>query len=150
MGRPSKKNGRPTKLSDERIEQAGILCRKGFTNLELAEFFKVDEKTIYNWQDKNPSFFQALKENKDLHDDEVEASLAKSAKGFMRTVEKIDRFGGVIAVQEEVPPNPTSLIFWLKNRRPEKWRDKQEIEHSGEVKTAVLELASGTGKPRKD
>lgn len=150
MGRPSKKNGRPTKLSDERIEQAGILCRKGFTNLELAEFFKVDEKTIYNWQDKNPSFFQALKENKDLHDNEVEASLAKSAKGFMRTVEKIDRFGGVIAVQEEVPPNPTSLIFWLKNRRPEKWRDKQEIEHSGEVKTAVLELASGTGKPRKD
>jgi hypothetical protein len=37
-------------------------------------------------------------------------------------------------VKKIIPPDPTSMIFWLKNRRPESWRDKTEVEHSGGVK----------------
>ena len=29
--------------------------------------------------------------------------------------------------------NVTAAIFWLKNRRRNSWRDKQELEVSGEV-----------------
>jgi len=34
---------------------------------------------------------------------------------------------------EELPPDPTSMIFYLKNRRPDRWRDKQEVEHKGDL-----------------
>ena len=34
---------------------------------------------------------------------------------------------------KEVSPDTTAQIFWLKNRKPEQWRDKQVVEHGGEV-----------------
>lgn len=39
-------------------------------------------------------------------------------------------------VTKQVAPNPTSAIFWLKNRKPEVWRDKRETEHSGSINIA--------------
>jgi hypothetical protein len=39
-----------------------------------------------------------------------------------------------VEYKEHVPPNPTSIIFWLKNRRPDRWRDKHDVETSGEVR----------------
>lgn len=36
-------------------------------------------------------------------------------------------------VTKEVLPDTTAQIFWLKNRRPDRWRDKQDIEHSGQI-----------------
>ncbi len=36
-------------------------------------------------------------------------------------------------VIKQVSPDVTAQIFWLKNRRPDRWRDKQDIEHSGGV-----------------
>jgi len=41
-------------------------------------------------------------------------------------------------ITKEIPPDATSMIFWLKNRRSKEWRDKQEIEHSGEIETTNL------------
>lgn len=34
---------------------------------------------------------------------------------------------------KEVSPDVTAQIFWLKNRRPDKWRDRQDINHSGSM-----------------
>ena len=71
-------------------------------------------------------------------DNRVERSLYKRAVGFERDVVKVflpkDAESPVYArYRESVPPDPTSMIFWLKNRRRNEWRDKQETELSGSV-----------------
>jgi transposase-like protein len=130
--------GRPTKYREEFNEVAKKMCIQGLTDVQLAEALEVNPDTIYEWKKNYPKFAESLKEGKAIYDDQlVERALLKSATGFKRIVEKIDKDGCVHEVQEELAPNPTSLIFWLKNRQPAKWRDKQEVEHSGDINIAV-------------
>lgn len=123
--------GAPTKYKKEYCRQAEKLCRLGATDKDLADFFEVEESTINNWKLAHPEFLESIKE-KDFCDNEIVASLHKRAKGYKRIVERITR-DGVVPCTEEVPPDPTSMIFWLKNRQSAKWRDKTDIEHSGNV-----------------
>ncbi len=46
--------------------------------------------------------------------------------------ESEDGFKQKVVIKEGVP-DTTAQIFWLKNRKPAEWRDKQEINHSGET-----------------
>lgn len=130
MKEKKKREGRPSKLDNlEVIEQAGTLCRLfGATDEQLAEFFKVTRDTVCNWKNRNPEFFSTLKDGKAEADDKVELSLFKRATGYTRTVERLGPGGVVVPCVEEMPPDPVSCIFWLKNRRPKQWRDKQDIE----------------------
>lgn len=130
MEKKKRREGRPSKLENlEVIEQAGTLCRLfGATDEQLAEFFKVHRDTISNWKLKHPKFFDTLKDSKAEADDKVELSLFKRACGYTRTVERLGPGGVVVPCVEEMPPDPVSCIFWLKNRRPKQWRDKQEVE----------------------
>jgi hypothetical protein len=138
-------NGRPTKFKKEYIEQTKKLCKLGATDQDLADFFDVDVSTISNWKNDFPNFLEALKESKALSDNEIEESLHKRAKGYMRKIERVSR-NGVVECMEEVPPDPTSMIFWLKNRCREKWRDKQEHEHSGKDGAPIAINVSVTTK----
>lgn len=150
-----KKNpgGRPTKYRVEYAEQAYKLALEGFTDKKIGEFFKVDERTINNWKDNHPEFFQSLKRGKDDFDTNiVEKSLAKRAAGYKYTEitraisKEADPATGKVRmvtikeVTKEVAPDPTSMIFWLKNRRPERWRDKQSIDlgFNAETLNAIL------------
>jgi transposase len=146
--------GRPSKFDPDLERQAIALLELGATDKQLASFFKVSESTLNLWKQKFPKFSESLKKAKQTTDEKVEKSLYQRARGYKHKAVKIfcNREGQVTEVPyiERHAPDTTACIFWLKNRQPERWRDKQEIEHSGEVKTAVLELASGTGKPRKD
>jgi DNA-binding XRE family transcriptional regulator len=117
-----KTRGRPTKYDPSCIPLVKKLCEKfGATDNDIAEFLGVDRDTIYEWKKKFPEFADALKDSKAQFDNEIEASMAMAAKGHMGPDDKY------------YPPNPTMAIFWLKNRRPEKWRDKQDLEHSGQI-----------------
>jgi hypothetical protein len=142
--KPKKKKhpgGRPTKYKPEYAEQAYKLACEGFTDKKIAGFFKVREKTINNWKKIHSEFLQSLKRGKDEFDNDViEASLAKRASGYQYTEvtkaisKETDRKTGkakmvtIKEVTKEIAPDPTSMIFWLKNRRPDRWRDKQSIE----------------------
>jgi hypothetical protein len=123
--------GRPTDYKPEYVEQVKKLALLGATDKQICDFFKVTEATLTNWKDKYPEFFASLKQGKLQYDDEtVEKSLCRRANGFMRTVERVSK-DGIVACLEEVPPDTTACIFWLKNRKPKEWRDKQEIEQVG-------------------
>lgn len=117
---------RPSKFNETILKQAQKLAAKGFTDKELAAFFDVDEKTINNWKIAHPQFFQSIKENKEAADARVERSLYERALGYSHPSEKIltTKLGDVIRVPttEHYPPDPTSIIFWLTNRQPDKWR----------------------------
>jgi len=146
--------GRPTAYRDEFAEQATKLCELGATDMELAEFFKVEVRTIYNWKHSHPEFFQALKVGKDALDDRVERSLYQRAVGYSFPSEKIFAYQGSITRAdciEHVPPDTGAAMSWLKNRRGDKWRDKTEtdINVKGDLASLIADrrrrVAGGDG-----
>ena len=124
-----KPDGRPSKYQPEFAKQAVKLCRLGATDAELANFFEVSVNTIDNWKKAYPDFLGALKNGKDLADAEVANKLFKRATGYSHKAVKIfNNMGSIVTKDyiERYPPDTTACIFWLKNRQPAKWRDKQE------------------------
>jgi DNA-binding XRE family transcriptional regulator len=141
--------GRPTAFKKEYRDQAIKLCKLGATNADLADFFGVTTQTICNWKKNNQEFFDAIKTAKQIADDKVQASLYRLATGFEYKAQKpmvVNQGMGegseiqLAEYTEMVTPNPTAIIFWLKNRRPAEWRDRQEVEHSGSIATPSFNL----------
>jgi len=135
--------GRPSKFKNEYVAQAQKLCKLGATDLEIADFFEVDVRTIYRWKGEHADFCQALKSGKDEADDRVERSLFAGANGYEHDEVDIRVVGGEIVqtpIRKLSPPDTTAAIFWLKNRRPAQWRDKQDVEHTGSVVVKASDL----------
>lgn len=117
--------GRPSGLTADKIKQAEKLARLGATDAEIADFFEVSRMTIMRWKEANPRFCDALKVGKEPADDRVERSLFARATGYECDDVDIRVVGGEVVqtvVRKHYPPDPVSCIFWLKNRRPDKWR----------------------------
>lgn len=125
--------GSPTKYAPEYSKQATKLCLLGATDEELADFFDVATSTIYNWKKEHPEFLEAIKKGKVEADAMVANRLFKRALGYKHKDVDIRVCDGNIIqtpLIKHYPPDATSAIFWLKNRQPDKWRDKQEVQHS--------------------
>jgi len=145
------KGGRPTKLNPRLALKIFALARKGLTDKEIAEVFDLDEQTITNWK-KSPQFFGSIKKAKRGADVLVERSLFERAIGYSHPEEKIMQYEGQVITHEttrQYPPDTVAAIFWLKNRKPREWRDKQEIEHSGGQKFEV-EFIEGNHARKSD
>lgn len=130
--------GRPTDYKPEYAEQAAKLCALGATDIELADFFGVDVRTVYRWKHKHDEFCQALNAGKEKADERVINSLYHRAIGYEQDEVKIFMPAGADApvyapFRAKVAPDVTAAIFWLKNRKPDDWRDKQEHQHAGQV-----------------
>lgn len=130
--------GRPTKFKKEFIEQARKLAALGATDREAAEFFDVDERTLHRWKHENSEFCQSLKVGKETADNRVEQSLYRRALGYSHDAVKIMSYEGQVITEpftEHYPPDTTAAIFWLKNRKPDQWRDKteQDINLKGDL-----------------
>jgi len=126
-------------------------ARDGLTDEQVAKNIGVNRDTLYTWKKKYPDISDALKRGKEVVDIEVENALFKKATGFTRTIKKAIKVKEVLYeagkrksekehiefADEEIyiPPDTTAQIFWLKNRKPDTWRDKQNVELSGEIKT---------------
>ena len=126
--------GRPSSYKPEFAKQAEKLCELGATDEDLADFFEVSIRTIANWKTSIPEFLQALKGGKEAADDRVERSLYQKAVGYTHDAVKIFQHQGAVIeapYREHIAPDTTAAIFWLKNRRPDLWREKQQHEHSG-------------------
>lgn len=123
------KAGRKTLFRKEYIEQAYKLALLGATDKQLADFFSVKEQTINNWKKDFPEFFESLKRAKEDVDSQIVKSLFQRAKGYEHDDIDIKMFNGEIIetpLTKHYPPDTTACIFWLKNRQPDKWRDKTE------------------------
>lgn len=129
--------GRPTKYKEEYAEQAYNYCLLGAIDDQLASFFSVDVSTINNWKNDYPEFLDAIKKGKEQADLEVTQSLKKRASG-MKLKKQVVKEGGIVEIEDEIPPDTAAMIFWLKNRQPKIWRDKQETELSGKVEITSL------------
>lgn len=129
---------RPSKYKPEFAAQALKLCRLGATDKELADFFEVNEDTVNEWKKVHAEFSESLKGGKALADAEVADKLYKRATGYEHEAVKIVANANtgqehIVQYTERYPPDTTAAIFWLKNRRPDVWRDKTETKSSVDV-----------------
>ena len=131
-----KRPGRPSRRAALDLAQVEKLARRGWTDEEMAEFFGVSDRTWYRWKADDEQFCQALKEWKDEADARVERALYERALGYSHPAVKIFMPAGAskpvkVPYTERYAPDTTAGIFWLKNRKPEEWRDKVDHEHTG-------------------
>ena len=125
-------------------------ARNGLTDEQIAKNIGCSYSTLREWKNRFPAFSAALKKGKEVVDLEVEAALYRRALGYSYVEEtkelRFNRETGqkelvtVKSVVKNVPPDTTAQIFWLKNRRPDRWRDKQEVKLDGELKAEKTKL----------
>lgn len=125
-----KSAGRPTDYREKYNRQAYRLCLLGAIDDELAEFFEVDVSTISRWKVDHPGFKDSIKKGKMLADSKVAERLYERAMGYSHPETHVSNFKGEITLTEitkHYPPDTVAAFIWLKNRQPEKWRDKIEV-----------------------
>ena len=117
---PGRPVGRPTDFRPEYAEDVGQWCEGGLTDSEISKILGVDRATLWRWQQKYPEFRNTIKIGKELADERVKRSLYEKAIGYQHG-------------EQAFPPDTTAAIFWLKNRDPERWRDKTEHDTKVEI-----------------
>jgi hypothetical protein len=132
--------GGPEKYRPEFVGLARQACEAGATDLELGRLFDVSEMTINRWKLVHQEFALALRIGKEVADDRVERSLYQRALGYeIERTRTVTANGQTVTTTttERVPGDTTAMIFWLKNRRPDRWRDKREIDAVSQVTTRM-------------
>ena len=130
------KRGQPTKYDQKKHPDLAFwMAYAGLTDTQIAKELGIAESTLNLWKLKHSEFSESLKKGKETPDDQVEAALLRRAKGFV--YEEVTPQG---VVKKVALPNPASMIFWLKNRRPKRWREKIEhqIGEGGPVRIEVV------------
>lgn len=141
--------GTPSLYKPIYAEQAYKLCLLGATDKRLADFFGVTDRTINNWKKEFPEFFQSLRAGKELANMEVAKSMYDGAidrtlilnKKMKLKTEGYDKNGKkytkeeMVEYQEELflPGEFKNQSFWLKNRDPENWKEKAEVENTHKI-----------------
>ena len=129
-------------LTDDGLLLLAAWARDGLTDEQIAKNMGISKATLYRWKDKYCDICDALKKGKEIVDIEVENALYKKATGYTVEVTKPIKLKEVkyengrkvsekeyieMATEEVyIPPETAAQVFWLKNRRPDKWRDKVE------------------------
>lgn len=118
-------------------------ARDGLTDEQLSTNMGIGTRTLYEWKEKYPQISQAIKKGKEVVDYQVENALLKRALGYDYQEEKVEisEKDGKKVTQtiKHVPADTTAQIYWLKNRRPDKWRDKPENKDSGEEGVQIID-----------
>lgn len=143
----------------EKLMLVEAWARDGLIDKQIAHNLGISEDTFYKYKKEHIEFSEALKRGKEVVDYEVENALLKRALGYRYKEETqemdyaknefgeqlYDAMGNPIrelktmkSVVKEVPPDVGAIAFWLKNRKPHVWRDRKNIELSGQVDTKSM------------
>lgn len=147
MGKIGNKNavgnrggGRKSSYKPEYARIAKAMAELGATDIQIAKALGKSERTIMGWKKKFPEFSAALKEGKVFPDQNVVASLYRRAIGSSHPEDKIFNDNGkalIVPTIKYYPPDTTACIYWLKNRLPDKWRDRPSPGDDEEVPKSV-------------
>lgn len=128
-------------------------ARDGLTDEQIAHNMGISTTTLYEWKKKYTEIAESLKKTKEIVDKEVENALLKSAEGYDATEEVWERQFNVVKGDYElvltkrtikhIPASQVAQIFWLKNRKPKEWREKQEVEVNADVLNKALDILGG-------
>ena len=130
-------------------------ARDGLTDEQIAEKIGIHRDTLNEWKKRYSDISDTLKRGKEIVDRQVENALLKRALGYEYSEVSEKYEAGTMTerkvTKKQVVPDVTAQIFWLKNRRPDKWKDRQDVQVSGELKaeqkklTDILQQLRGDG-----
>ncbi len=139
-------------LTEEGLLQLEAWARNGLTDEQIASNIGIHRDTLNEWKKKYSDISDTLKRGKEVIDIQVENALLKRALGYSYTETtreaqfnpQTEQYEMVVTkeVTKEVVPDTTAQIFWLKNRKPDEWRDKKDVEHSGSVNNPFAALST--------
>lgn len=141
----TKTGTKPSKYDPNRHPRiAKALALDGYIDRDMAPVMGISVRTLHYWKKRYPEFADALQKGKDVVDEGVESALLKRAMGYeVEETEVIaDKSGKASRVKrtkKQIAPDVIAQIFWLKNRKPTKWRDKHDIEHGGEIAVQIVD-----------
>ena len=145
--------GRPTLFKPEMYDQARDRCMLGATNPELADFLGVDLETIKRWIREDDKFRTAVWEGRDGADARVAKSLYHRATGYSHPDTHTSSYLGDITetpITKHYPPDVTAATWWLKNRRPDLWRDRQELTGADGAPIQIAGIEWNIVRPKQD
>lgn len=173
MAKDPKPKGRPTDYDISYVARAEHYALLGATNDMMAKFFDVAPSTISLWMKIHPAFSEAIKMNRADADGNVVKALYKRAQGYTTKEVSFEKIGSKEEAMEinpageidltdenifkikttvkEMPPDVAAAFIWLKNRQPELWRDKKQVEANHTGLNFNFNFKSGTkNEPLKD
>lgn len=137
-------------LTEEGLTLVQGWARDGINDEQIAKNIGIAVRTYYEWQERFPQFRQAIKKGKAPVDIQVENALLKRALGYeyeetiteIEEVEEGRQKKHVRRIRKHMPPDVGAIVFWLKNRKPGKWRDKIEAapDMENELLQSLLDL----------
>lgn len=151
-------------LTPEGLLKLESWARDGLTDEQLAKNMGINPATLYEWKKKYSEISETLKRGKEVVDIQVENALLKRALGYDYEEEtkemtyatnefgealynamgnRITTLSTVKSVKKQVAPDTTAQIFWLKNRRPDKWRDRKDVDVTGSLEHDVNIIIGG-------
>ena len=132
--------GRPSKYRPEFAKSALTMMENGATVAELGKYFGVTERTVWRWMAEKPEFCHAVKAGGAAADERVELSMYQKACGYQAKEtrckyeysededgKKVKTLVAKEVLRKTIPPDTGAGTFWLKNRKPDEWRDRREI-----------------------
>lgn len=132
-------------LEDDNLILLQGWARDGLTDEQIAHNMGINTATLYRWKNAHSEICNALKKSKEVADIQVENALYKSALGYdyeevteeRRYNRATNKYEMVVTkkIKKHMPPNTTAMIFWLKNRKPDMWRDKRVVEDKIEMES---------------
>lgn len=134
--KPKRPMGAPSKLTPAKLDMILKMAGEGHTNEQIAKIIGVNVRTLQSWTKENEDLYLAIKQLKSQADAKVEQALFSRATGTLKVKERkvVTKSDGSVEetlVEKDSLPDATSMIFWLKNRQPGKWRERTEVEHVG-------------------
>lgn len=128
-------------LTEENLILLEGWARDGLTIDQIAHNCGVVSSTLREWKKKKQAISEALKKGKDVADYQVENALFKKATGYIMNIneEKLDRDGEIHTITKQIyiQPDTQAAIYWLKNRKRDKWSDKP-LEESNEGEGVII------------
>lgn len=124
--------GRPTKLNDEIAQKITELVKEGYPVYQICDILNISRNTVKNWQKDDLDFLIAFKKAKMIADEMVELSLFKRATGYSLPETKVFNHEGEIiehTIEKHYPADTQAAMFWLRNRRPDVWKEKVESDN---------------------
>ncbi len=132
---PAKRGAKTKYDPDYHPFMAWSLAIRGKIDKEIAAGLGISTSTLHEWKKVHEDFASSIKAGKGVANSQVEQALFKRAIGY--EYEETKKSSNVYGEErterttKQVVPDTTAQIFWLKNRDPASWRDKQELEHTG-------------------
>ncbi|MDZ7669790.1 MAG: terminase [Gammaproteobacteria bacterium] len=140
--------GRPTLYNADNVRLAYHVALLGATDVELANVLQVSVTTIETWKRRHKEFSEALRRGKMIADAKVVEALRNRALGYSHRKRRSSTTTARSWAEttKHYPPETAAASLWLRNRQPDKWRDKPVPQAKSADDPIVVIVRFGDGR----